>query len=175
MFQIISRNFRYFDVLTQIVFEDVSFLLNQVNNTYEVVFGANWQLNCNCVGLQAVTHAFYNVKEVRTDDIHFVYICDTRYAVPVSLSPYSFRLRFNAFFRTENTNCSIQYTKGTFNFNSEVNVSRGIDDINAVTLPRSGCSSGGNGDSALLFLFHPVHCCSTFVNFTDLVRTACVE
>ncbi|MNZ64963.1 hypothetical protein D3C78_831430 [compost metagenome] len=151
------------------------FLLNKVDNTSEITFCTNWQLNSNCIGLKAITHSFDYVKEIRTDNVHFVHICNTWNVITVSLSPYGFRLRLNALFCTKYTYCPIQYTQGTFNFNSEVNVSWGINDIDAVTFPRSSRSSGRNRDSALLFLLHPVHCSSTLVNFTDFVRTACIE
>ncbi|MNH97644.1 hypothetical protein D3C73_503490 [compost metagenome] len=153
----------------------MSFLFHDINDTCEVVLCTDWQLDSNCVRLQTLMHVFNNVKEVSTNDVHFVYICNPWNAVTVSLSPYSFRLRLYAFLRTENAYCPVQYTKGTFNFNCEVNVSRGINNIYAVTLPSSGSSGGRNRDPALLLLLHPVHCCSTLVNLTDFVRTACVE
>ncbi|MNZ80291.1 hypothetical protein D3C78_989210 [compost metagenome] len=172
---IISRNFSFLDVLAQIIFVHVSLLSDDVDNTDKIILCTDRQLNRHCICLQTVAHIFNYVKIVSTDDIHFVDISDTRNAIFVSLSPYSFRLRLYAFLRTEHAYCPVQYTQGTFNFYCEVNVSRGIDDIYAVTFPLSGRRSGSNRNSALLFLFHPVHCCRTFVNFTDFVRNACVE
>ncbi|CAB4537067.1 unannotated protein [freshwater metagenome] len=45
----------------------------------------------------------------------------------------------------------------------------GVNDVNDVVIPLTGCGSGGDGDSALLFLLHPVHGGCAIVNFTDLV------
>ncbi|KFM83885.1 hypothetical protein DJ90_5581 [Paenibacillus macerans] len=171
----IRRDLGLFDVLTQIVFIDVGFLRDDVDDPDKIIFRTDRQLNSNCVRLQTIAHIIYNVQVVRTDNIHFVDVGDPRNAVTVSLSPDGFGLRLNAFFCTEYPYSPVQYTKGTFDFNGEVDVSRGINDIYAVTFPLSGGRSGRNRDSALLLLLHPVHRCSTLVNFPDFVRTACVE
>ncbi|MNI12800.1 hypothetical protein D3C73_659960 [compost metagenome] len=92
----------------------------------------------------------------------------------ISLSPNCFGLRLNAFFSAEHSNCSVQYTQGTLYLNGKVNVPRGINNINAVTFPSSGRSGGSNRNSTLLFLFHPVHRCCTFVHFTDFVYFTCI-
>jgi hypothetical protein len=41
--------------------------------------------------------------------------------------------------------------------------------------PETGSCGGRNRDSALLFLFHPVHRRRSFVNFADFVRDASVK
>jgi hypothetical protein len=55
-------------------------------------------------------------------------------------------------------------------------VSRGVDDVDTVrlellthTTPETGGRSGGDGDTTLLFLLHPVHGGGAIMNFTDLV------
>ena len=45
----------------------------------------------------------------------------------------------------------------------------------AGVVPERSGSGGSDGDTALLFLDHPVHGCGTLVHFTDLVRLAGVE
>jgi hypothetical protein len=40
--------------------------------------------------------------------------------------------------------------------------------------PRTGGSSRGNGDSPLLFLFHPIHGSSALVNLTNFVGLSSV-
>ena len=54
-----------------------------------------------------------------------------------------------------------------------------INDVDSifvtVPLPETSRGGGGDSDSALLFLFHPVHRGSAFVDFTDLVRDACIK
>ena len=100
----------------------------------------------------------------------------------VSLTPYGFGLRLNTTLSTENCNGTIKYTQGTFNFYSEVNVARSIDDVDTMfielvlgTFPVAGGCSRGDGNTTLLFLNHPVHGSSTFMGFTNLMYSAGIE
>ena len=54
-------------------------------------------------------------------------------------------------------------------------MSGGVDDIYAMALPECGSSSGGNGDTSLLLLLHPVHCRGTIMGLTDLMSSTGVE
>ena len=45
----------------------------------------------------------------------------------------------------------------------------GVDDIDTMLFPIAGCGCRGNGNTALLFLLHPVHGGFTVVRFTDFV------
>ena len=58
-------------------------------------------------------------------------------------------------------------------------MTRGIDDVDPVlgklfvhTFPETGGSGGGNRNTPLLLLFHPVHNGGAVMHFTDLVRDA---
>ncbi len=53
---------------------------------------------------------------------------------------------------------------------SEVDVARCINDVDLMFLPVACCGGSGNCDTSLLLLHHPVHGCSAFVHFTNLVR-----
>ena len=44
-----------------------------------------------------------------------------------------------------------------------------VNDVDRVAFPLTGGGSRSDGDSALLFLFHPVHGGSAVMNFTDFV------
>src|SRR5690606_29978411 len=41
--------------------------------------------------------------------------------------------------------------------------------------PKGGYSSGGNGNTTLLLLSHPVSCGSAVVYFTNLMRQPCIK
>ena len=45
----------------------------------------------------------------------------------------------------------------------------GVDDVDTMFLPEAGSSGGGNGDTSLLLLRHPIHGSSTIVGFADLM------
>ena len=51
----------------------------------------------------------------------------------------------------------------------------GVDDVDLVVVPEAGGCRGGNGDTALLFLSHPVHGGRAIVDLTDLVRNTGVK
>src|SRR5690242_8239824 len=46
---------------------------------------------------------------------------------------------------------------------------RGIDDIDSVVVPKTGCCRRCDGNSALLLLNHPVHCRGSVVNLANLI------
>ena len=54
-------------------------------------------------------------------------------------------------------------------------MTRGVDNIDSMVLPEGRGSSGGDCDTSLLLLNHPVHRSSTIVSFTDLVVDTSVE
>jgi hypothetical protein len=116
-----------------------------------------------------MNHVNY-VIEISTGNIHFVNVDHTRYSVFVSLTPNGLRLGLNATLCAHNGYGTVKNTQGTLYLYGKVNVAGGINDIDSVTLPEAGGSSGGNGNTALLFLFHPVHRSRAFVSLTNLMR-----
>jgi len=79
----------------------------------------------------------------------------------------------------KNANGSVQNSKGPLNFHREVNVSRCVDNIDAVldaiSRPETGSCSRCNCNTALLFLLHPIHRRGSLMNLADLVRNTGVE
>ena len=178
----IFRNFDELFFFTQLIVINDCSHFDEVYHAFEGIFVADRQLNGNSVGIQTGFHHINYAIEISAGDIHFVYICHTRYAVFVSLTPYGFRLRFNAALSTENCNGAVQNTQGTFNLYSEVNVARSVDDVDTMFIklflrafPVAGGCSRGDGNTTLLLLNHPVHGSSAFMSFTDLVYSAGIE
>ena len=61
-------------------------------------------------------------------------------------------------------------------------MARGVDNIDPVifklgvhSFPKAGSGGGGNGDTPLLFLLHPIHCGRAIVHLTNFVGHACIE
>jgi len=59
----------------------------------------------------------------------------------------------------------------------EINVPRGIDDIDAMFIellvhatPKAGRCRRGDRDATLLFLLHPIHCCRTIMHLANFMR-----
>ncbi len=174
-FHVFFRDGFEFFILAQFVPVNNGLHLHQVDQTHEAVFSAHGNLDGNRIGTQTVFHHLDYVEEVGPGGVHFVHISDTGNIVFFRLTPYGFGLGFNTALGAEYSHRAIQYTQGTFYFNGEVNVARGVDDVNGMAFPMAGRSSGSNRNTTFLFLYHPVHGGSPIMNFTDLVSLAGVE
>jgi hypothetical protein len=111
----------------------------QVDDAFEGILLADWELHSNGFGLKTICRSFRRrAGSQRRYCIHLVDECDTGNMVVVSLTPNRFRLRSERRpLRTENGNGAVQYAQRAFNFNGEVYVPRSIDDVDAVSFPVS--------------------------------------
>ncbi len=146
---------------------------DQVDDAPEVVLGAHRDLSGHGVGVETILHGLDSVEEVST---HAVILVDEGDAGDVegrSLTPNGLRLGLNAGNGVEDGDSAIEDAQAALDLGGEVNVARGVDDLDAVVLtvlvPEARGSSGGNGYAALLLLNHPVHGGSALMDLTDLV------
>ena len=174
-FKQIGRNFFHAHIFTEFIIENVSFHLYKVNDAFEFVFTADWQLNRNCITLQTVFHHLNNTVEISAHNVHLVDVSHTRYFIFFRLTPYSLRLRLNTTLCAENSYRTVQYAQRTLNFNGEVNVAWGVDDVNSMVFPEASSSSRSNGNTSFLLLSHPVHSSRTVMCFTNFMVNTCVE
>ena len=165
----VVRNINNRNILAHVIVVNVSLHLYQVDQTLKESLGADWQLDRNCITFQTVMDHVQNIVEVCTHDVHLIYIDHSWNAIFISLAPYSFGLWFNTALSTHYCYRTVEDAQGTLYLYCKVNVSRSIDDVDAVVLPVAGCSSGSNGNTSFLLLYHPVHRCATIMSFTDLV------
>ena len=107
--------------------------------------------------------------EIGADPVHLVDEADPGNAVFVGLVPDGLRLWFNTGNRVEQRDGAIEDTKRTLDLDREVDVTGRIDDVDHVTVPRTGRCGGRDRDTAFLFLFHPVHDGRAFMDLTHLV------
>ena len=161
-------------VLAHVIIIDVGFHFHEVDNPSEKCFGADRQLDGNSITFQTLFHHADYAIEIRAHDVHLVDIAHTGNIVFVRLTPYGFRLRLNAALCTENGYRAVEHFQRALNLHGEVNVSGGVDDIDSVAFPVGGGSSGGNGNTSLLLLRHPVHCRRALMHLADLMVDTCV-
>ena len=154
---------------------DVCLHFEQVNNTEEVALSADGELNNQRTCAQAVDDGLNGEVEVSTHLVHLVDEADTGDIVLVSLAPNGLRLGLNTFLAVEHSNCAVEDAQGALNLNGEVDVTGGVDNVDLVVLPEAGGCCGGNGNTSLLLLSHPVHGGSAVVGLTDLVVNTGVE
>ena len=153
----------------------ISLHLQQVNHAVEIVLNADWELHNEWLGTQTIDNGLHGVVEVCTQLVHLVHEADTRNVVLRSLPPDLLGLRLNALLAVENSYGAVQNTQGTLNLNGEVHVAWRVNDVDLVAIPETGNSCGGNGDTALFFLLHPVGGRTTVVSFTNLAVNTGIE
>ena len=149
---------------------------NEVDDAPEVVLSAHRDLSSNSRCMKTIMHGVDSMEEIGANTIVLVDVSDAWNAIAGSLTPYGLGLRLNASNRVEDRNRTVKNAQGALDFCGEVNVTRGVDDLEAVLLtvllPEARGSCSGDGYAALLLLNHPVHGGSTVVDLTDLVGLA---
>src|SRR5687768_6253795 len=147
--------------------------LDQIDNALEFILCAYWQLNGHRVRFEPTLYLLVNAHEIGTGTIHLVDKGKTGNLILVGLTPYRLGLGLHAAHCTKYGAGAIENTQRSLHFDSEINVARRIDDIDAMVwivmihpFPETCGGGGGNGNTALLFLFHPVHGSRTIMHFT---------
>ena len=88
------------------------------------------------------------------------------------MAPDGFGLRLDAVFGVEDGDGAVKDAEGALDFDGEVDVPRGVNDVEAVAFPEASRGGRGDRDAAFLFLGHPVHRGGAFVDFADFVGAA---
>src|SRR5690606_5889959 len=119
--------------------------LDEVDNTLELGLSTDRELDRNATSTETRADHFYAAVEVSAGLVHLVDEDETRNVVLVSLTPHGFGLRFNASIGVEQRDGTVEHAERTFNFNGEVDVAGGVDDVEAVlgtvaVLPERGRS-----------------------------------
>ena len=149
--------------------------LDQVDDALERILGADRQLDDQGLGAETILDGLHGEVEVRADLVHLVDEADARNVVLVGLPPHLLGLRLDAFLAVEHGDRAVEHAQGPLHLDREVDVSRGVDDVDLVVVPEAGHRGGGDGDAALLLLLHPVGGRRAVVRLTDLVVDTGVE
>src|SRR3972149_2285544 len=110
----------------------------QINHALECLFGAQRQLNRQWFGMQPLFNHRDSTVEIGPNTVHIIDKANTRDMVAVSLAPDSFRLSLNPGHAVENDHTAIQYPQTAFNLSSEIDMPRGIDNIDVIITPVAG-------------------------------------
>ena len=173
-----------FDVLAFLVFIIVCLHIEEVDKADEVALLTDRDLQTDRVFAETGPDLVDRTEEVRSDDVHLVDESHTRNIVLVGLTPDILGLRLNAALCIKYTYRAVKDAKRSLDLDREINVSRRIDDIDAMLkgtrlrlavflqCPMAGSCSRGNRDATLLLLLHPVHGRSSLMGITDLIVNA---
>ena len=127
------------------------------------------------IGAEAVLDHVHAAVEVGADAVELVDEADAGDAVLVGLAPDGLGLRLDARDAVEHGDGAVEDAQRALDLDREVDVARGVDDVDGVVFPLTGRRGRRDGDAALLLLLHPVHRGRAVVDLTDLVVDAGVE
>ena len=151
---------------------DVGLHGEQIDHADEIDFGADRQDHDERVRAEDLLHLGDDAVEIRADAVELVDVNDAGNLGIVGVAPVGFRLRLNAAGTAEHADAAVEHLERTVNFDGEVHVAGGVDDVELISLPEAGGGGGLDGDAALGFLFHEVHGGCAIVNFPDFVDLA---
>ena len=175
----IRRNINRQRIFAVVAIELNGFHFKDVDQPCEISLGSDRNFKRSGIDFQFLAHIFHDFVEVRAGTVHFVHERHAGDMIFLRLAPNGFGLGLNATDRAENADRAVENAERTFDFSSEVHVSRSVNKIDSVFLvvthPETGRCGGCNRNTALLLLNHPVHCCGTVMNFTDLVSLAGIK
>ena len=126
-------------------------------------------------GREARTDHVDAAVELGADAVELVDEADPRYGVAVGLAPDRLGLRLDPGDPVEHGDGAVEDAQRALHLDGEVDVARGVDDVDRVAVPQARGRGGRDRDAALLLLRHPVHRRGAFVHLADLVVDAGVE
>ena len=149
---------------------------DEVDETPVVALRADRQLDDGHVGVEAILDRVERGEEVGSESVHLVDEAHAGHAVLVGLAPHRLGLGLHAGDTVEHRHRAVEHAQRALHLDGEVDVARGVDDVDVVVAPLAGGGGRRDGDAALLLLRHPVHRRGAFVHLADLVvATGVVE
>ena len=130
--------------------------LDQVDHALEVVFRADRQLHRQRARAEALLDHVHAAHEVRAAAVHLVHVADARHVVVVGEAPVGLRLRLDARHAVEHHDRAVEHAQRAVHLDGEVDVSRGVDEVDLLVAPEGGHRGALNRDAALLLLLQVV-------------------
>ena len=170
---LIFRGDVVFDDLRAVrAFVAVGLLVDDLDVAAEVGFGPDGKGDRHDGRAELLAHFIDDTVEIRAGTVHLVDERENRHVVFLGLTPHGFRLGLDAADRAEDGDGAVEHAEGALDLGSEVDVTGSVDEVDAMLQPEAGGGGGRNGDAAFLFLDHPVHRSSAFMDLAHLVALA---
>ena len=134
-----------------------------------IIFQSDGKLEHHGVQAQLFAQLVTDTKGVCTGAVTLVDEGQSRNVVPAHLAVNSDRLTLDSRYGAEHQDRSIEHSKGTFHLHGEIDVARGVDDVDVLVFPFQIGRSGLNRDTTFTFEFHGVHGCSNAVFASHLM------
>jgi hypothetical protein len=130
---------------------------NEVDHALEVGFETDRNLHQHRVVAEFLSQALHDLARVGTGAIELVDECQARDLVALHLAIDGHRLRLHAGDTAQHEHRSVEDTQSALDFDGEVDVTGGVDDVDVVVVPLAVRRGGRNGDAALFLELHVVH------------------
>ena len=169
----------FFADVVEMVADSQAFLIptdllhvDQIDDVGETLSLTDGQLQKERIGTETLPHHINGAKKISPNSVHLINEGNFGDTVFIGLAPYRFRLRFHPFHGTENTDCTVKYPQGSFDFDGKIHMPGRIDNMDFQIFPMTGGHSRGNGYAPFLLVDHPIHNRFTVMDLTDLVGSA---
>ncbi len=152
-----------------------SLLGHQVNRADKTALGADGPLQQQRSHAQAVFHHLHHTAEIGADAVELVDEGQPGHTVGVGQAPVGLGLRLHAGDAVEHHDRAVEHPQGTQDFNVEVDVPGGVDQVDLGVAPSHGGGRALDGDATGPLLRVVVHDGSPFVHFTAAMGLASGE
>ena len=156
----------------RLVFPDHALHADEIDEALELALRTDRKLDRNRLRAKTLHDVVETLEEIGAGLVHLVGEHDARDAILVALAPDGLGLRLDALVAVENDDGAVQHAQRTLDFDGEVDVARGVDDVEALVFPDRSRGSRRDRDAALLLLLHEIHGRSAVMHFADLVALA---
>jgi hypothetical protein len=142
---------------------------DEVDHPPEPALGPDGDLDHRGLGVEAVADLVDGAEEVGADSVHLVDEADARDPVLVGLTPHGLRLGLDPRHRVEHGDGTVEDPQRPLDLDGEVDVTRGVYDVDPSVLPTARGCRRRDGDAPLLLLDHPIHDRGALVDLAHLV------
>jgi len=121
--------------------------LDQVDDALELAGLADGQRADGRDALELGLHLLDAVEEVGAHAVELVDVGEARHVVLVGLEPHGLRLHLDAADGAEDAHAAVEYAQGALDLGREIDVARGVDQVDARIAPLDGDGGAVDGDA----------------------------
>ena len=124
------------------------------------------------IGAQLVAYGGHGRLEIGPGPVELVDHGDLGHAVSHGLPPDRFGLGLHAGNGAKDAHRAVEHPKRALHFDGEVDMARGVDDIDLMVFPGAGGAGRSDGDAAFLLLGHEIHGGGAVMNLAHAMDAA---
>ena len=165
------------DGLAVLAVEVASLHRHEVDHSLELVFLANRDLHRHRIGTELVAELLDDAVIVSTGAVHLVDERQPGHLVALHLPVDRHRLALHAADGAEDKDRAVEDAQATLHLDGEIDVARGVDEVDVAVVPLHARGGTGDRDPALPLEIHVVHgrAITAALHFLDAVDTAGVK